>query len=239
MMKKRRAFLIGGRYLEPLNGVNLDIEAWRSFLQTSIGGCWRSDEVIDLSGKSKDVALEEIKSAQGYFYTMVIFAGHGEVRKDQYGFLRTYAWLNDDVAMSEHELNPGSERATLIMDCCRKVQLQLINESMEKYALDELVLNGVDTRKVYENELDMCETGFVKVYAADIGQSASDNESFSRTLIEGLRDAYVHGNMGRVVNIRDAVNLAARILPPQQTPVYNGGRRLKHYPFAINPLVYE
>lgn len=238
-MKKRQALLIGGRYRRPLAGVSADIDAWGTFLCSSMGGCWRDDEVRDLSSWTVDDIRAAIKSARDNFYTMVIFAGHGEVRKDQYGFLRTYAWLNDDVAMSEHELNPGSERATLIMDCCRKVQLQLINESMEKYALDELVLNGVDTRKVYENELDMCETGFVKVYAADIGQSATDDESFSRTLIEGLRDAYVHGNMGRVVNIRDAVNLAGRILPPQQTPVYNGGRRLKHYPFAINPLVYE
>lgn len=238
MMKKRRAFLIGGRYLEPLNGVNLDIEAWRSFLQTSMGGCWRSDEVIDLSGKSKDVALEEIKSAQGYFYTMVIFAGHGEVRKDKYGFMRTYVLLNDNEELSEFDLNPGNSRATLIMDCCRNVRRGLVKESMESLLSITSLLNGVNTRTVYENAIENCESGLVKVFSADVGQSAADEDSFLRTLIEAFQDLYLKNAFPGLLTIKNAVSLAATMMSPQQKPVYCGGRRLHHYPLAIHPMAY-
>lgn len=240
LMKKRKAFLIGGRYQEPLRGVSLDIEAWKMYLSSSMGGCWHEkDEIVDLSRSGKDDILAAIKGAGENFYNIVIFSGHGEVCPDSYGFLRTHVMLDDNTTVSELDLNPGSSRALLIMDCCRKVETRLMNESSESIAMDELALNGVDTRRVYEQLLENCETGLVKVYAAAVGQSASDEESFSRTLIAGLRDAYMSGRMGRSVNIRDAVSLTNQILPVQQTPMYNGGRRRNHYPFAINPLVYE
>ena len=36
----RRAYLIGGSYLKKLDGVRADIDAWKEFLQSSVGGSW-------------------------------------------------------------------------------------------------------------------------------------------------------------------------------------------------------
>lgn len=236
MIKKRRAFLIGGQYEKPLKGVSLDVDAWRSFLRTSMGGFWQKEEIVDLSGKTKDEVVKEIKSAHDCFYTMVIFAGHGEVRKDKYGFMRTYVLLNDQDELSEFDLNPGSSRATLMLDCCRNVRHELIRESVESLFSMESLFNGVNTRDAYERSLEKCEAGLVKVFSADIGQSAADEDSFLRTMVESLRSLYLNNKFPRIVSIKEAVSLTAKLMPSQQTPIYCGGRRLNHYPIAIHPL---
>lgn len=234
---KRTAFVIGGTYFRKLAGVSADVEAWKQFLTSSIGGCWNEEsEVVDLSAKNKVQVLGEIQKAKEDSYVMVLFSGHGEVRKDRLGFPRTHIYLNDSETASELELNPGSPRVTMILDCCRK-EPELVKESAEKIALDEFSLNGVDTRKAYENEIMACESGCVKIYAADFGQQAADEDSFTRTMLACVKEYYVRGRPSNVLTVKDAVELANAELPPQQTPVYNGGRRLHHFPFAVHPFI--
>ena len=167
---------------------------------------------------------------------MILFSGHGDVVKDRLGFPRTHIYLNDYEAVSELEMNPKNPRVTMILDCCRR-ERKIIGESMEKFATDEFLLNGVDTRQSYEAAIAECETGCVKVYAAALGQQAADEDSFTRTMLACAKEYYVKGMPSNVLTVKDAVELANAELPPQQTPVYNGGRRLHHFPFAVHPLI--
>lgn len=230
---KRLAFLIGGTYdnlEDQLPGVAADIRAWKQFLVSPFGGSWMDDEIVDLSGQAKPAILSELRRGVGVDYSIVCFSGHGCLVKDHFGFSTTKVFVNDRDEMLETECNPGSSWCTMVFDCCRRHPVQekvaFANEATELF-------KSADTRVRFEKELMKCEKGLVKVFAADVGQAAGDEPSFSRMLISTAQDhdSYSEG----VLRINQAVRLAGNAMPKQQTPVYAGGRRLRHFPFAVLP----
>lgn len=235
---QRRAFLIGGDYKKPgdiLSGISADISAWKRYLMSSYGGSWIEDEIVDLSGCGKEHISAMLKAGSMVDYSLICFSGHGYLAKDKWGFSVTKVCINDVVEMSERELNPGSPWCVQIFDCCRKwpenEKVAFSNEALSKSVQH-------DTKMLFENELLKCERGLVKVFAADDGQAAADKKSFSRTLIEIARSA-VETCQDGILRINDAVRFAQTEMPPQQTPVYLGGRRLHHFPFAVkNQAIY-
>ena len=230
---KRRAFLIGGNYQAPgnsLSGVGPDIAAWKQYLMSPCGGSWAEDEILDLSGGSKDEIADMLQVGRALDYSLVCFSGHGYLTKDRFGFNMTMTLIDDGVEMSERELNPGSPWCMQILDCCRK------DSENEKVASFDESLNMTfryDTRALFESELLKCERGLVKVFAADEGEEAADDRSFSRVLMEVSR-RMVETCQGGVLQIDEAVRFAKAEMPPQQSPIYMGGRRLRHFPFAVN-----
>ena len=236
---QRRAFLIGGDYKEPddfRSGISADIVAWKRYLMSSYGGCWTADEIVDLSGSGKEHISAMLKAGSMVDYSLVCFSGHGYLVKDKWGFNLTKVWINDVVEMSERELNPGSPWCMQIFDCCRKGQ------ENEKIAFSNEALNKsvqYNTRMLFDDEMLRCERGLVKVYAAGEGEEAGNEKSFSRVLMavsKGKVGAFANG----VLHIDDAVRFADDEMPPQQNPVYRGGRRLHHFPFAVMPrMIYS
>lgn len=229
---QRRAFLIGGNYQRPdnsLSGVGSDISAWKQYLMSPYGGSWAEDEILDLSGRSKDNIVSMLQVGRAIDYSLVCFSGHGYLTKDKFGFNMTMTLVNDVDEMSERELNPGSPWCMQVFDCCRK------GAENEKVAFSNEALNKsfqYNTRILFENELLKCERGLVKVFAAGEGEEADDNRSFSRVLME-VSKLMVGTCQDGVLRIDDAVRFAQIEMPPQQTPVYLGGRRLHHFPFAV------
>ena len=229
---QRRAFLIGGDYKKPDNalpGVRTDILAWKRFLMSSTGGCWYENEIMDLSGQSKAQILESLQGGRSIDYSLVCFSGHGYLTKDRFGFSMTMTLINDAIEMSERELNPASPWTMMVFDCCRN------GVDNEKVAFSNEALNmsyQSNTRSLFEGELLKCERGLVKVFAADEGQSADDDRSFSRVLLE-VAKGMIGACRDGVLRINDAVRYAQAEMPPQQRPVYMGGRRLHHFPFAV------
>ena len=229
---QRRAFLIGGNYQRPdnsLSGVGSDISAWKQYLMSPYGGSWAEDEILDLSGRSKDNIVSMLQVGRTIDYSLVCFSGHGYLTKDRFGFNMTMTLVNDVDEMSERELNPGSPWCMQVFDCCRK------GAENEKVAFSNEALNKsfqYNTRILFENELLKCERGLVKVFAAGEGEEADDDRSFSRVLME-VSKLMVGTCQDGVLRIDDAVRFAQIEMPPQQTPVYLGGRRLHHFPFAV------
>lgn len=233
---QRRAFLIGGNYKEPenmLTGVGADIAAWKSYLISSCGGSWTDDEIVDMSGWDKSLINAELQIGRSVDYSLVCFSGHGYLAKDRFGFGVTMALIGDSVEMSERELNPGSPWTMMIFDCCRKseesVKIALANESIKNKSL-------YNTRAILERDLLKCEKGLVKVFAADVEESAADNRSFSRILMDVAKEQ-VGSREDGILRINEAVSLADSEMPPQQNPVYMGGRRLHHFPFAVSARI--
>lgn len=229
---QRRAFLIGGNYRDPANvlsGVSADVEAWKHYLMSPHGGSWVSDEIVDMSGWDKTLVATELQIGRAVDYALVCFSGHGHLAKDRFGFSVTMAMLNDSEEMSERDLNPGSPWTMMIFDCCRKREEPI----KVAFANDALINKSWhDTRAVFDRELLNCEKGLVKVFAADVEESASDERSFSRILMDVARRQVGDCNDG-ILRINEAVRLADVEMPPQQNPVYMGGRRLHHFPFAV------
>lgn len=236
---QRRAFLIGGNYQRPdnsLSGVGSDISAWKQYLMSPYGGSWAEDEILDLSGRSKDNIVSMLQVGRTIDYSLVCFSGHGYLTKDRLGFNMTMTLINDVDEMSERELNPGSPWCMQVFDCCRK------GLENEKVAFSNEALNASfqhNTRALFENELLKCERGLVTVYAADEGEGAADERSFSRVLM-GVSKDKVGASTNGVLHIDEAVRFANAEMPPQQNPVYKGGRRLHHFPFAVmSRMIYS
>lgn len=228
----RKAILIGGDYdRDQLDGVKQDLDAWKGYLQSRAGGQWRPDEIITMIRSAKEQVLRAVSDAAVADYAIVCFSGHGDVVRDRYGFSCTRAYLDDATVMMEDELNPGNDRCTLFMDCCRHpVEEPSISIGLDSFA--ESFSLRRDTRRIFDSAVAHCEKGFVKVYAAGYDESAADAKSFTRTLI-GVAEEWAGENMG-VLTLKEAIPLASNGLDPQQNPVYNAGRRLGHFPFAVS-----
>ena len=121
------------------------------------------------------------------------------------------------------------------MDCCRRTPEQdeaelLIKTSM----LLEHGEGGAEFRNLYLNSLAAAESGLVKIFATNIGGSAADTHSFTQHLLNET-NIWASKNRG-ILHLGDAVELARNSMKrenPQQQPEYRGGRRLRHFPFAV------
>lgn len=229
----RRAYLIGGRYSEDrLEGVCADIDAWKEFLQSPIGGSWRQDEIVDLSGQGATSVCATLRSGRLVDYSFVCFSGHGRAELDPDGYSTTFVWVNDGEEVPEYDLNPGSARCTMLFDCCRRLPKE---PSLESFSMDVAIdMAQYDTHAVFNRALLACEKGLVRIYGTELDHGAADEKSFTRMMIKYSKAAVESCEDG-VLRLPDAVRGAKKWLDEQQTPVYRGGRRLGHFPFAIKP----
>ena len=74
------------------------------------------------------------------------------------------------------------------------------------------------------------------MFAADVEESADDDRSFSRILMDVAKEQVSSCEDG-VLRINEAVRLADSEMEPQYNPVYMGGRRLHHFPFAVSAKI--
>lgn len=229
----RMAYLIGGSYTdETLNGVRADIAAWKGYLTSPTGGSWREDEIIDLSGERAASICATLRTGRLIDYSFVCFSGHGRALLDPYGYSTTVVLANDEEELSECDLNPGSPRCTMLLDCCRHLPKEPLIES---FAMDAVVdTMRYDTHEVFDRVLQGCEKGLVRIYGTELNHGAADEKSFTRMMIRYAENA-VEDCADGILRLPDAVRGAKKWLDEQQTPVYRGGRRLGHFPFAIKP----
>lgn len=236
---KRLAILIqaplSGKYF--LDGVRVDIAAWRRHLTSLAGGAWNSDEIVELKNPSKYKLQHAINQARNADFAIIAFSGHGFTVKNELGFIKTFVYINDNPKASESTvaadaLNPGTKRCILSLDCCRKIEkMEPITEAFECFSDDGDSRTAY--RTLYEQKVLACEEGCCRLYAASFQESAADNESFTQVLISigGMA-----AESGETLTIKEGMDRTKEYFEknnPQQHPSYNGGRRLSHFPFVI------
>lgn len=233
---QRSAIIIGSpANINYLSGVKKDASEWKSFLMSGQGGAWSDKEITVMLDADKGEIVSEIKKAKISDYALIAFSGHGYIRKDDLGFNETFLVIKDNVDISERQLNPGNDRCMVIIDCCRKAPDEFLIESTAKVRNFFEFNNLGRLRKLYDEAIIKSEKGCTKIYAADIGQAASDDASFTQYLIAVSR-RWAMDECG-ILNIDKAMDLVVQKMKntnPQQVPVYRGGRRLHHLPFSVN-----
>lgn len=242
---KRLAVLIqaplsGSDYLD---GVKTDINCWIKHLTSLAGGAWiqsndDNNEILLLKNPSKVTIKSALSLAKSCDFSLVAFSGHGFVKND--GMLdipTTFMYINEDENISEWELNPGSPRCILSLDCCRNyMRSDALDESLANETYSFAETNRDFFRQKYESQILQCEKGCTRLYAASLDQSASDRPSFTQIL---TRSAALFNDLYPTLSldIKDAMLRTSTELREtfklNQTPVYNGGRRLKHFPFVV------
>lgn len=235
---ERKAILIaadpGSKFgFSPVPEVHTDVNLWSAFLNSKNGGAWTRDEIVTLDRNyNKDDLLQSIRSAKGVEYSLIVFAGHGQTVKRNFPWLETEIFLCDGDTVLERELNPGTPRCTIVLDCCRG------NEEppeQVKVAMFESAFDSTLSRVKYDLYLGKAEAGLVKIYATQVGHNAADDYSFSQHFLFQANE-WALKNKG-VLSLKDGVDLATtslQIRNPQQKPEYNGGRRLHHFPLAVS-----
>lgn len=162
---KRQALLIGNM---DATGAQIDINNWKKYLQSGIGGAWKELEIKVLTDPSRVTLrtwLNFIKSDLNDF-VLVAFAGHGNWTRS------TNLYINpQDEYISESELKDLAPRQIICLDCCRGIARvpDVVNEAHLKF-FSENDLDKIRTR--YDRRMMQADQQQVTLYACSIGESA-------------------------------------------------------------------
>lgn len=249
---KRRALLIGPDF-QDLPGVKADINAWHSFLTSPMGGAWGEAEICDtskvisgqvLTWQELDPLVQQAFCAD---YIFIVFSGHGGTYRkemDAYNLPETYIYLNDKECISERKLIPKGygKRCTVLLDCCRTPDNNIPNiKTASRIDESAQLLAKALARKCFDDELAKCEFGLTRIYSTAPGYAAADTPSFTQCMIARAKEVLLLSDK-QVLTLREATALASELLEREhgvQIPVYNAGRRLHHFPFAVRPSVID
>ncbi len=222
-------------------GVELDIENYHQFLLSPNGGWWNEEEIevlgIGPSLTSVRTAVEKLKTVD---YGFVIFSGHGYYVKSRD---TTVLEVRKNVELDAVELNTGSPKQTLLLDCCRVLIREVtLAEQFAKSAAAASIVNGVRCRQEYDRRIGSCPKGRVVMYACNIDETAVDTGRggrYSLSVLSGARDwARTNSSNPGILSVVEAHALAYREVVRRsggsQTPQIEKPRSEPYYPFAVD-----
>lgn len=185
-------------------GAQNDINNWKRFLRSGVGGAWREDEIRILTNPSKsflEAYLTKIRSAQNDF-VIVVYAGHGGWERS------TILEINPNgETINETTLKGLAPREILTLDCCRATGSisDILNESQPKM-FSERARSIIRSR--YDARMMAAIPQQVTLYACGVGECAyctSEGGYYTKNL---LRQCASFPDMGfRTIN--QAHNAAA------------------------------
>ena len=187
-------------------GVLVDVENYKKFLLSPLGGFWDKSEIISLNRPRKALVDEYLKHLQNYEYTFIVYTGHGYSESSG----KTILNLRFGERYDSLDLRPGAKRRTVILDCCRRVHTRYLVEDqlIAKVERREITLNADECRRYFDDEIMKCGNGII------IGNSCSKNEYSNDHPTNG---GYYSSSLLRVAsdwyNNKTSVNLSKKYYP--------------------------
>lgn len=198
---KRYALLIANA---DAAGAQNDINNWKKFLRSGVGGAWHENEIQVLTNPSKAYlgrTLYLTKEAN-YDFVIVIYAGHG-------GWERTTILeINPKgETINETDLKDLAPREILSLDCCRATSTvtDVLNEAQLKM-FSETIRSSIRAR--YDVRTMQAVAQQVTLYACSVGECAyctNEGGYYTKNLLR--QSAAVPYNAFRTIN--QAYNAAA------------------------------
>lgn len=228
-----------------LPGAAADVRSLRSFLLSNLGGAWQDHEIVTLKNPSELKLRLHLATAKSNDYCFVAASGHGHHVMGQ-GINETRFCCNEHEEISARDLNSGSKRCTVLLDCCRKLTiiedfsiLESRSKSIAKYAADR---SSYLYRSAFDSALGATEIGCCYLFSCDLHQSAQESQNggyYTQAFVDSaIRWHDMNTNRSWVFSICDAHRDAVRIVQnrhPQQIPQSGFGMRLSYFPFAVIP----
>lgn len=240
---KRQALIIGAPDAD-IPGVYVDVENYKDFLLSLLGGYWHKSEITVLINPSKPSVQENINILKEADYAMVIFAGHGHQPKRGGPILIS---LSPNVEIDSSILKYGATKQTLILDCCRVLAEEQIMLKASLESVSHITsLNSNECRKYYDKRISECSNGLVVMYGCDVDETCSESKNegghYSSELIQAAR--YWHEtefvdtqNNYDILSVRKAHELAEVKVKSRsggrQNPVIEYPRTSPYFPFAV------
>lgn len=244
-MVTRKALLIGNsggyRNLDFLKGVAVDLDNYRNFLTSKVGGQWYSSEITTLVDPDETTVLKAVQQCTAD-YSFITFSGHG--------FINSYT-STDYVCLKDKDLSIGklvspAAKQTIVIDACREVFTHIPEDIRKTFSLNEsLQYQGVDTRVQFDDAIQAMPAGVLVVYSTQPNESAGDDDykggHFTYSFLEAGRKWWAAPNSQGILRINTAVVDGEKILKSTfittQTPAMGGQvRRITFPPFAFGKL---
>lgn len=213
---------------------------WCEFLKSNAGGGWYTDEIVCPDSTSKDV-LTAINATRHADFSLIVFIGQGTLVKEDRPWTEMRIQLNEtETLLADQQLNNGASYLTLVLDCfqtfskSKESELILSNRQLEAENSDSSFF-----REIYEKEFLGAERGLTKIYSDSIKQRRLPVPPFSYFLINGAYEWSDSHERGAVLSWNDAVTVAqigmqaCHIPEESRQIIYQGGRRLRHFPMAV------
>jgi hypothetical protein len=155
-------------------GVFKDVENYKKFLSSPIGGYWGTNVVEHLDRRTeKEVkaALSKISSAD---YSLIVFCGHG-YHSDETD--STILELRKGEEIDSDDLRGVTSKQTIILDCCRvRAKTLLLEDRLFEAALAKShKFDGEACRRYYNNQIVKCRDGIIVLKACSIDEEAGDD----------------------------------------------------------------
>jgi len=170
-------------------GVFKDVENYRNFLLSPIGGLWTSSEIENLHKPSLLKVRNCLSGLSGYGYVFIVFTGHGWYSKERGS---TILQLSKGQDFDSAELRRGALKQTVILDCCREIHTSaLLSKMVLENAKIALKIHPDRCRRYYDQRIVECENGLVMLYSCSRGEVSGDDSErggyYSYNLIEDVR----------------------------------------------------
>jgi hypothetical protein len=208
-------------------GAESDAVAWQRFLRSNAGGAWSDQEITRLDNCDREATLDAIRGAKGSDYSLLVFVGHGEIRKGDLPWPEAHIFVGGCGSLSESELNSGTPRCTLVFDWSNGTGTELTTPAGGEQG-------GEQFHALFDQALQSAEGGLVKIYASQLDPFAGNQSSFSALLVQAA-ERWAMSNHG-ILSLQQAVSLVSDAIPkskPRIKAEYEGGRRVHHFPFAV------
>ena len=227
-------------------GAARDVVLLHDFLISNIGGAWEEKEIITLHDPTVaqlEFVIDAISDAE---YAFVSYSGHGShsLDLDETKICVSTGYGKSDCVFPASKLRPSCPRSTISIDCCRNVEVEAIYESaLSMLAMEGLrkeATNRIEYRKLFNAEVYAAETGCIRMYSCNIGESADESPSggfFTRGLVETASWRMQRGE-DVILDMHQAFNDAYQYVQkknPTQHPQLYAGRRKRFFPWAVSP----
>ncbi|MGY8666213.1 caspase family protein [Bradyrhizobium sp. UFLA05-109] len=244
----RKALLIGSPGVKGsdsyLRGVARDLQNYDRFLRSPVGGAWKPEEILTLEDPPASQVQNEIRSLKSADYSFVLFSGHGYFSANPRS---TIVCLRKDEEMDSAELRQGSPKHTLLLDCCRVVEREILAEDvLAKADKASKRLNSSECRRYFDEAISKCSTGLIVLHACDVDEAAADDSRrggyYAYSLLDSadswaVSDTTDLSKSYRTLRTPRAHDLAAQVVMKlsgnRQNPQIEKPRTEPYFPFAI------
>lgn len=250
-MMKRTALLISnpGEKTTDENycrGVFVDVKNYKNFLTSPLGGAWEPSEIAEFYRPTCEQVDAAVSKLSSYDYSIVLFSGHGYVSGSNQSTILEFKANEEYDSLN---LRQNTTKRTIILDCCRKVYPERIEE---KYAIDAMVkafklsLDSTKCRRAYDKEIEKCSQWSLVCYSCVKGEVSGDDGSnggfYASSLIRAANRWFEQNNVDlskyydsySVVEAHNAaIPYVSRLSDGKQNPDISKSKSGPYFPFAI------
>ena len=208
------AFLFGNS--EGLLGVQKDLQTFRDYLMSDIGGAWDKCEISELYENLSIYQLREklfSLKLNEYDYLIIYFSGHGGSVRDN-----TYIYPNIHDYIKISELKNIAKRQLNIYDCCRSVD-ENIKKSIKDFSTLGSKNNKISIREIFNKRIEQAVPQQTSLFSCSLGECSFDKKGgvFTRNLLKAAHN--INGSEKLVFDAyREAMKTTQDETLDKQTP---------------------